>query len=179
MASPFAFVSFCLLKGYAAFFTFSTPSDYTSKVIYIWLVVQFRPRFYERNGFFKPLNSIREVFMNHIYIFRFIRKFLRNQITLTVIPLLSAIMVCIQFTPAFSSDFTGIWSGTAWSDYGGSLSVSGNLTQTGTSLTGTMSLATDGCLANLPVTGSASGNVASFQCSTTCFLNGSYVYLEF
>jgi hypothetical protein len=30
VASPFAFVPFCLLKGYAAFFTFSTLSDYTS-----------------------------------------------------------------------------------------------------------------------------------------------------
>src|SRR5271157_2776615 len=30
VASPFAFVPFCLLKGYAAFFTFSTPSYCTS-----------------------------------------------------------------------------------------------------------------------------------------------------
>jgi hypothetical protein len=30
VASPFAFVPFCLSKGYAAFFTFSTPFDYCS-----------------------------------------------------------------------------------------------------------------------------------------------------
>ncbi len=86
--------------------------------------------------------------------------------------------------PVFSSDFTGKWSGTWTSSLpfaGDSGSVSANLTQTGTTLTGTLSVTNTDCgnFNNLPVTGSVSNNVASFHCATTCPLDGSYNQFQF
>jgi len=119
--------------------------------------------------------------MNYTYFSQLICKPLKNGILSKVIPILSAIMICLRFTPALCADFTGNWSGTWWSDYGGSGSVSANVTQTGASLTGTASVATAACgnFYNLPLTGSVSGDLANFHCAAICPIDGSYNELYF
>ena len=107
---------------------------------------------------------------------QFICKHSRNSVISKVIALLPAIMICLQFTPALCADFTGNWSGTWRSDYGDSGGVSAIITQTGTSLTGKLSITNTGCgnFSNLSLTGSVSDDAANFQCAATCPLDGSY-----
>ncbi len=121
--------------------------------------------------------------MNYSYFSPFIRELLRNRATSKAIFLLSVVMICFQLSPALcEADFSGSWSGTYASTSGGtSGNVSGNITQTGTTLTGTLSVTNTACgnFSNLSLTGSVSGNVASFQMSTTCPLDGSYDQLQY
>ena len=91
------------------------------------------------------------------------------------------IMICFQLSPALCANFTGNWSGTWTSSWDpGSGGVSANVTQ-GTSLTGTLTLTNTGCDAytsDLTLTGSVSGDVAEFQCATTCYLTYPFTYQE-
>jgi hypothetical protein len=120
--------------------------------------------------------------MKRTYFSQFICKPLKIGVISRVIPILSAIMICTQFTPALCADFTGNWSGAWMSSYGkGSGGLSGNITQTGTNLTGTMTVTNTGCgtFSNVPFTGSVSGDVATLQGTVTCSQDGSSTVLEF
>ena len=83
-------------------------------------------------------------------------------------------IICFQLSPALCANFTGNWSGTWSSDWDeGNGGVSANVTQTGTSLTGTLTITNTGCdlfTSNLTLTGSVSGDVANFHSTTTCYL---------
>ena len=120
--------------------------------------------------------------MNRSYFYQFICNPLGNRVISKVIPLLPVIMICFQLSPALCADFTGNWSGTWTSYYGGSSGgLSGKITQTGTSLTGTMTVTNTGCgtFPNVPLSGSVSGDVATFQGTVTCSQDSSSNELEF
>ena len=127
-------------------------------------------------GTFFEVLTLREISMKRAYLFQVLCKSLKTVVVSKVIPILSAMMICLQFTPALCADFTGNWSGTWTSSYYpyDSGSLNGNITQTGSSLTGTMNVYATECgnFLGLTLTGSVSGDVASFNFTAYCYLNG-------
>jgi hypothetical protein len=97
---------------------------------------------------------------------------------------LLAVVLCVLIAlPVFSwgADFTGHWTGTRIPVDGGSYSLTTNVAQTGTSLSGTFTTGA-GCgnsLVDIPVTGSVSGNTATFQGSFICNNLGATLTLAF
>ncbi|MCB2184489.1 MAG: DUF4214 domain-containing protein [Desulfobulbaceae bacterium] len=74
----------------------------------------------------------------------------------------------------------GYWSGTWYSTYyNDSGSLTGSLSQSGSTIGGTLNVTNTDCgsVSNLPVSGSISNNVASFDVSATC--DGYYATLEY
>lgn len=66
------------------------------------------------------------------------------------------------------TDFSGIWTGSWTSDFGGSGGLGATIVQTGSSLSGTLSIFDTSChsspdFPNIPMTGTVSGSVASFS----------------
>jgi hypothetical protein len=127
-------------------------------------------------GPFLEILTLREASMKQAYLFQVICKSLKTVVVSKIIPILSAMMICLQFTSALCADFTGNWSGTWTSSYSpyDSGSLNANITQTGPSLTGPMNVYGTECgnFLGLTLTGSVSGDVASFSCTAYCYLNG-------
>ena len=93
--------------------------------------------------------------------------------------------IFISFFPTnnvLADDFSGAWSGSytftnPGYQIGGNLT--GNINQTGNSLDGKLSVTGTRCtnLSNLPLSGSVSGNIASFNLSYTCIpIGGAYEF---
>jgi hypothetical protein len=79
------------------------------------------------------------------------------------------------------TDFSGDWSG-QWISYdtdSGGLSV--HLTQSGTTVGGTLTISNTECgtFSNLPITGNISGNIISIYANAICSMDGSYNSLRF
>jgi hypothetical protein len=100
--------------------------------------------------------------------------------TLTV--LLVLFFSCAGY--AVVADFSGKWEGTWTSDIEGSGSLSATIIQTGSSLSGTLSITGTDCQSkpdfdDLALSGSVSGNVAEFQANATCPGDGSFNELSY
>lgn len=80
-----------------------------------------------------------------------------------------------------ADDFTGNWQGSWTSNFGGGGSTSASITQSGTNLTGTLSVTNTVCgdFNNLSLTGSVSGGMASFSASATCGIDSSNNVLNY
>jgi hypothetical protein len=83
---------------------------------------------------------------------------------------------------ANTGDFSGDWQGSWYSYYETTGGLSASITQTGTSISGTVSVLSTECgdFYNLPLTGTVyGGNTASFSTSVTCPYDGSYNELDY
>lgn len=87
----------------------------------------------------------------------------------------------LNLAVADAVDVNGTWQGSWSSSYGGSGGLTVNMTQSGTSLSGTMTvMATDcGTISNRPISGSVSGNVISVHASFVCPWDSSYNELNY
>lgn len=83
--------------------------------------------------------------------------------------------------PASADDFTGSWSGSWVSGSTDSGGIAASITQTGSNLAGNITVTKTDCgtFSNLLLTGSATGNSASFEANAICSLDQSYNELEF
>jgi hypothetical protein len=85
---------------------------------------------------------------------------------------------------AGGADFSGKWEGTWESNDVGSGSLSATIIQTGSSLSGTLSITGTDCpgtpnFYDLPLSGSVSGDVAEFQANATCPFDDSFNELRY
>ncbi len=69
-----------------------------------------------------------------------------------------------------AADFSGVWQGTWTSTYGNTNNLSASITQTGTTLSGTLGVNGTDCgdFSNLSLSGTVSGDTASFQSDAYC-----------
>lgn len=109
----------------------------------------------------------------------------------------SGVMFCIAvtvFLAAFSTGLTGIvfaqepfsgtWNGYWTSDFGGQGAIKAVVKQSGSTLSGTLTVRGTDCLGhpdftNLPLSGTVSGSEASFHASATCPADNSAISLAF
>ena len=84
-------------------------------------------------------------------------------------------------TLAESANFSGNWQGTWSSFFGSSGGLTSSITQAGSVLSGTVDVRNTDCgdFLGLKLTGTVSGNTASFQASTVCPLDNSVNELRF
>jgi len=87
----------------------------------------------------------------------------------------------LNLSVAEAVDVTGNWQGTWISDLSGSGGLTANMTQSGTTLGGTLTIAntTCGTFSNLALSGTVSGNKISVNASATCSQDGSFNSLNF
>jgi len=93
------------------------------------------------------------------------------------------ILSCWLTEVAAAPDFSGVWQGGYSSYSGDSGSTYANITQTESSLSGTLSVTNTECgdFSSLPLTGTVSGNFASFRATAKCpldNLNYSLLYTQ-
>ena len=82
---------------------------------------------------------------------------------------------------AVASNFSGNWQGSWTSYYSGSGGITTSIVQAGTSLSGNFDVTFTDCgnFYGLGLTGTVSGDIASFQASAICAADGSYNELKF
>jgi len=87
----------------------------------------------------------------------------------------------LNLSVAEAVDVTGNWQGNWMSDYSGSGGLTVNMTQSGTTLGGSLTITNTECgtFSNLVLSGSISGDIISVYASDVCPLDGSFNSLNF
>jgi hypothetical protein len=90
-------------------------------------------------------------------------------------------LISFNFALADTVDVSGTWQGTWTSDSGTSGGLFINVTQSGTSVGGTVTITATECgtFSNLTLSGSVSGNVLTAYTAATCQQDGSYNELRY